>query len=319
VGLENAEKSPLLKHSRITADLILLGVAMIWGSAFVVQRIAAQEVGVLSFNGLRFLVGALVILPFVGSSAVRKRNDVDLYAYPREGMRGKSLGGILLAGIVLTCGATFQQAGLQGTTAGNAGFITGLYVVLIPIFLAIFWNRKPSLVIWMAAFLSVIGLFLLSTAGVMRINRGDTLVLISAVFWALHVIIVDRVVRRANVLHLAAGQYLVCGLTSLMMGLLVEPQGLRPVLENWWVVAYTGVLSVGLGYTLQAAGQLLAPPADAAIILSLEAVFAAISGWLFIDESLTPVQAAGCGIMLLGMLLAQSRVILSRNIGSENV
>jgi drug/metabolite transporter (DMT)-like permease len=319
VGLENAEKSPLLKHSRITADLILLGVAMIWGSAFVVQRIAAQEVGVLSFNGLRFLVGALVILPFVGSSAVRKRNDVDLYASTREGMQGKSLGGILLAGIVLTCGATFQQAGLQGTTAGNAGFITGLYVVLIPIFLAIFWNRKPSLVIWMAAFLSVIGLFLLSTAGVMRINRGDTLVLISAVFWALHVIIVDRVVRRANVLHLAAGQYLVCGLTSLMMGLLVEPQGLRPVLENWWVVAYTGVLSVGLGYTLQAAGQLLAPPADAAIILSLEAVFAAISGWLFIDESLTPVQAAGCGIMLLGMLLAQSRVILSRNIGSENV
>jgi drug/metabolite transporter (DMT)-like permease len=319
VGLENAEKSPLLKHSRITADLILLGVAMIWGSAFVVQRIAAQEVGVLSFNGLRFLVGALVILPFVGSSAVRKRNDVDLYASLREGMQGKSLGGILLAGIVLTCGATFQQAGLQGTTAGNAGFITGLYVVLIPIFLAIFWNRKPSLVIWVAAFLSVIGLFLLSTAGVMRINRGDTLVLISAVFWALHVIIVDRVVRRANVLHLAAGQYLVCGLTSLMMGLLVEPQGLRPVLENWWVVAYTGVLSVGLGYTLQAAGQLLAPPADAAIILSLEAVFAAISGWLFIDESLTPVQAAGCGIMLLGMLLAQSRVILSRNIGSENV
>jgi drug/metabolite transporter (DMT)-like permease len=319
VGLENAEKSPLLKHSRITADLILLGVAMIWGSAFVVQRIAAQEVGVLSFNGLRFLVGALVILPFVGSSAVRKRNDVDLYASTREGMQGKSLGGILLAGIVLTCGATFQQAGLQGTTAGNAGFITGLYVVLIPIFLAIFWNRKPSLVIWVAAFLSVIGLFLLSTAGVMRINRGDTLVLISAVFWALHVIIVDRVVRRANVLHLAAGQYLVCGLTSLMMGLLVEPQGLRPVLENWWVVAYTGVLSVGLGYTLQAAGQLLAPPADAAIILSLEAVFAAISGWLFIDESLTPVQAAGCGIMLLGMLLAQSRVILSRNIGSENV
>jgi drug/metabolite transporter (DMT)-like permease len=319
VGLENAEKSPLLKHSRITADLILLGVAMIWGSAFVVQRIAAQEVGVLSFNGLRFLVGALVILPFVGSSAVRKRNDVDLYASTREGMQGKSLGGILLAGIVLTCGATFQQAGLQGTTAGNAGFITGLYVVLIPIFLAIFWNRKPSLVIWVAAFLSVIGLFLLSTAGVMRINRGDTLVLISAVFWALHVIIVDRVVRRVNVLHLAAGQYLVCGLTSLMMGLLVEPQGLRPVLENWWVVAYTGVLSVGLGYTLQAAGQLLAPPADAAIILSLEAVFAAISGWLFIDESLTPVQAAGCGIMLLGMLLAQSRVILSRNIGSENV
>jgi drug/metabolite transporter (DMT)-like permease len=314
----NANNSTLLQSNRLGADLILLSVAIFWGTAFVVQRIAAEEVGALSFNGLRFLVGALVVLPFARSDGINKINLADAIDARRGSLKREGIAGVLLAGVILTCGAAFQQFGLKSTTAGNAGFITGLYVVLIPLFLAFFWNCKPRPVIWAAAILSVIGLYLLSTAGVMRVNLGDGLVMISAVFWALHVIIIDRTVKRVNVLHLAFGQYLVCGLTSLMVGLIVEPQGLRPVLENWWVVAYTGVLSVGLGYTLQAAGQRVAPPADAAIILSLEAVFAAISGWLFINESFTPIQIIGCGIMLLGMLLAQSDAILSRNVGQHN-
>jgi drug/metabolite transporter (DMT)-like permease len=332
------------RNKRLWADLTLLGVAVIWGTAFMVQRLAAQSVGVHTFNGLRFLVGALVLLPFLLSEQVSKiisphapplqnrhaeRNavkskdagsrimTVDVRAIrPGAGAeRRKTLGGILLAGLLLASGAAFQQAGLQQTTAGNAGFITGLYVVLIPLFLALIWRKKPRRIIWAASVLACMGLFLLSTGGVLRLNRGDLLELIGAVFWALHVILIGWMVQRVDVLRFATGQFLVCGLISLGVGLWIEPQGLSWLPEQWWVVAYTGVFSVGLGYTLQAAGQRIAPPADAAIILSMEAVFAALSGWIFLQERLSPAQLAGCSIILFGMLLAQSDALLGARLG----
>lgn len=291
---------------------MLLFVAVVWGLAFVVQRFAAAEVGLFTFNGVRFLLGALALTPLlllkhrVGGAEPMKM------AEPKE--RARTRLGLLAAGVLLMLGAAFQQAGLKFTSAGNAGFITGLYVVLIPVFLAIGWRRAPKGITWLAAALAATGLFLLSTGGRMQINRGDLLELIGAVFWTLHVILIGWMVERMEVLKFAAGQYLVCGLISLALGLLIESQDLSVLLDNWRLVAYTGLISVGLGYTLQAAGQRYAPPADAAIILSMEAVFAAFSGWIFIQERLGPVQIAGSGIMLLGMLLAQSDVILgSRN------
>jgi len=296
----NSGVSASIAHrSRLLADLTLLSVSLIWGSAFVVQRIAAGQVGVLTFNGLRFLLGALALLPFI--------------RMPKSSGNGRDLritGGVILAGGLMAFGASFQQAGLRYTTAGNAGFITGLYVVLIPIFLGFSMHRRPRPLIWLSALLAAGGLFLLSTGGVLQVNRGDGLVFVSSIFWALHVIIIDWMVRRMDVLRFAVGQYLVCGVLSLTLGLILEPGSLLPTLEQWPLIAYTGILSVGLGYTLQAFGQRVAPPADAAIILSLEAVFAALSGWIFLDEHLSPVQLLGCGVMLLGMLLAQSDVIL---------
>lgn len=301
-----------LSRKRVIADVMLLLVAVVWGFAFVVQRLAAAEVGLFTFNGVRFLLGALALTPLLllkrrvgGAGPVRT-------AEPKE--RARTRLGLLAAGVLLMLGAAFQQAGLKFTSAGNAGFITGLYVVLIPVFLAIGWRRAPKGITWLAAALAATGLFLLSTGGRMQINRGDLLELIGAVFWALHVILIGWMVERMEVLKFAAGQYLVCGLISLALGLLIESQDLSVLLDNWRLVAYTGLISVGLGYTLQAAGQRYAPPADAAIILSMEAVFAAFSGWIFIQERLGPVQIAGSGIMLLGMLLAQSDVI----IGSRN-
>lgn len=292
---------------------MLLFVAVVWGLAFVVQRLAAAEVGLFTFNGVRFLLGALALTPLLllkrrvgGAGPVRT-------AEPKE--RARTRLGLLAAGVLLMLGAAFQQAGLKFTSAGNAGFITGLYVVLIPVFLAIGWRRAPKGITWLAAALAATGLFLLSTGGRMQINRGDLLELIGAVFWTLHVILIGWMVERMEVLKFAAGQYLVCGLISLALGLLIESQDLSVLLDNWRLVAYTGLISVGLGYTLQAAGQRYAPPADAAIILSMEAVFAAFSGWIFIQERLGPVQIAGSGIMLLGMLLAQSDVIIGNRNG----
>jgi drug/metabolite transporter (DMT)-like permease len=156
------------------------------------------------------------------------------------------------------------------------------------------------------------GLFLLSTGGSLQVNHGDGLVLIGTLFWALHVILVGWIVKRMDVTKFAAGQYLACGLISMSLGLIFEPKGLQSVEELWLAVVLTGILSIGLGFTLQAVGQRTAPPSDAAIILSMEAVFAALAGWIFLQESLLPVQLAGCGIMLLGMLTAQSDVLFRK-------
>ena len=293
------------RQKRLTADLMLLGVAAVWGFAFVAQRLAAAEIGVLTFYGWRFLVGALALTPLL---VFRNRSPKDeVERAPAEQVKTRF--GLLLAGVLLTLAATFQQAGLKFTSAGNAGFISGLYVVLIPIFLAVGWRRAPSKVTWLAAVLAAGGLFLLSTGGRMQFNQGDLLVLVSAVFWALHVMQIDWMVKRMDVVQFAAGQYLVCGLISLGLGLALEGHNTAVLLENWWPIAYTGLISIALGYTLQAAGQRFAPPADAAIILSMEAVFATFSGWVFLQENLTWIQIAGGGTMLLGMLLAQRDVI----------
>jgi drug/metabolite transporter (DMT)-like permease len=228
------------------------------------------------------------------------------------GLSRRSLPGVILVGLLLFTGAALQQAGLKYTTAGNAGFITGLYVVIIPLFLALFWRQRLRWITWLGASLAVIGLFLLSTGGQLNLNRGDALELAGAVFWALHVIFTGRLVQRLDVLHFAVGQYLVCGLVSLAFGFIFEAQTLSALANYGWAIAYAGLISVGLGYTLQAVGQRVAPPADAAIILSLEAVFAALAGWIFLGEILGPVQLLGCAVMLAGMLLAQSDVIASQ-------
>lgn len=289
------------RKNRLRADLALLLTSLIWGSAFVVQRLAAVEVGVFLFNGLRFLLAALALLPLA---------RLPIFG-PREikPPQKKELLGVFVLGLLLWGGAGFQQAGLRYTTAGNAGFITGLYVVFIPLILGLGLRRTPRPVIWLAALLAAAGLFLLSTGGQMRVNPGDVLVLICAAFWACHVVLISELVRRVDLRVIVIGQYLICGTLSAATGILFEPGVWSALLQNWWTVAYTGLLSVGLGYTLQALAQRYAPPADAAIILSLEAVFAAGFGWLFLGELLNGWQLLGCGVMLVGMLIAQADIL----------
>lgn len=282
------------QSERLRADLLLLLVAVIWGSAFVAQRVAAQKIGIHYFNGLRFMLAVLFLLLPAWSHLVAWLRATD-----------KALGGIVLAGLLLFGGTTLQQWGLRYTTAGNAGFITGLYVVFIPLILAFGWRQRLKRTIWLAAVCSAAGLFLLSTEGKFTINRGDALVLAGAVVWACHVILIGRLVRRIAVLPLAIGQYVVTGALSLAVSLGFEPRTSQALGELWWTVAYTGILSVGFGYTLQAVGQKVAPPTDAAIILSSEAVFAALSGWLILDERLSAWQLAGCTMIFVGIILAQ--------------
>jgi drug/metabolite transporter (DMT)-like permease len=286
------------RRRRLQADLVLLLVALIWGSAFVAQRMAAGDIGVYLFNGVRFLLAAAVLTPLAWSRVLNGTSP--------PGLKRGNILGVVLAGLVMVAGSALQQAGMRTTTAGNAGFITGLYVVLIPIMLSIFWRRRPRPLIWAAALLAAVGMYLLSIAGKMQVNPGDVLELIGAFFWALHVIIISYMVQRMDVLRFAAGQYLVCGVVNMALAFRFETVAFSVLAANLGAILYTGLISVGLGYTLQAVAQRVAPPADAAILLSGEAVFAALSGWIFLGEALTPLQLLGCGIMLSGMLLAQS-------------
>lgn len=282
-------------HSRIRADLTLLLASLFWGIGFSAQRVGVIHLDPNFFNGLRFLLAGIVLSPWM---IFRWQKICPLHP--------KAIWGALLAGVVLFGASSFQSMGVRYTTAANAGFITGLYVVLIPVILSIFLHRSPGKSIWLAAGTAVVGLFFLSTGGSMRFNTGDGLVLISALFWSLHVLVIGWLVKFADVAFLGTMQFLVCGLLNLLVSLMAPERGnLTDILNIWYAIAYNGVFSVGFGFTLQAIGQEVAPPADAAILLCMESVFSAVFGWILLGENLTSIQILGCVLMFIGMLLAQ--------------
>ncbi len=283
---------------RLKADLLLLLVALIWGSSFAAQRVAADHLGPFLFNGLRLLAGAGVLAVIGLASGWGRKAQ----AVPE---RRRGLGYTLLAGLVLFGAGALQQIGIAWTTAGNAGFVTSLYVVLVPILLGLFWRERARGAVWIAAGLAVIGSLLLSTGGALSLVQGDLLVLAGAVFWALHVIVVGRAVRFVSALALTAGMMLVAGLLNLSLAVWLDLSTLPGLAQVWWAVLYTGLFSLGLGFFLQAYGQQVAPAPDAAVILSTESVFAAVFGFLLLGETLTLLQIAGCGLILVAILLAQ--------------
>ncbi|MFN2302179.1 MAG: DMT family transporter, partial [Anaerolineales bacterium] len=211
---------------------------------------------------------------------------------------------IVLTGLVLFGGASLQQIGIVGTSAGKAGFITGLYVILVPL-IALFWGQRTHLAHWIGALLAVIGLYLLSVTGAFTISTYDLIVLAGAFVWAVHVHVIARFSGKIGPIRLATFQFAICGLLSGIAALLFEPIDLVGIRDGLWPILYGGFLSVGVAYTLQVVAQRAANPSHAAIILSLEGVFAALGGWLVLREMLTPRALAGSGLMLMGMLVSQ--------------
>ncbi len=276
---------------RLKADVTLLIVAILWGSAFAAQRVAAQLQSVYFFNAARFLLAALLLLPFAFQSAISGRQGLWM----------------TLAGGILFLASALQQAGLVTTTAGNAGFITAMYVVLVPFVLWIGWGERPALFATLAVILASVGAYLLSTQGRFRLQSGDLLEAVAALFWAMHVVVVGKYASRFNPISFSAGQLLVGGLPNLVASLVGEQPSLLLPTPLAISIAYTAVASLALGYTLQIWGQRHTPPTDAAIILSLESVFAVIAGWLLLYEGLSPIQVLGCLLILTAVFLSQSR------------
>ena len=200
--------------------------------------------------------------------------------------------------------AGLQQAGLETTTAGNAGFITTLYVVFVPVILVIFWKQKIHWLSWFSAGMAIIGSLLLSTGGTLRLAPGDALVMAGALLWALQMILVSRVVKHMDVITFSAGQYLSAGVLNILMSLWLH-MPYDGIVYGWWTIIYIGLLSTAGGYTLQVYGQKYAPPTDATILLSMEAVFAALAGFIFLGETMRAVQLVGCGLILIAVFVTQ--------------
>ncbi len=294
-------KKYMLKSDTITSDMLLLLTATIWGFAFVAQRVGMEYVGPFTFNGIRFALGSLVLVPFI------LRNNHKRGSAPQNqdgaGLRLIFLGGGL-AGLTLFTGASLQQIGLVYTTAGNAGFITGLYVVIVP-FLGLFFRQRANFGSWMGAVIAAAGLYFLSITESFTIAYGDFLELAGACFWAGHVLIIGWLSPRMDSLKLALTQFCACSILSLIAALLFETVSLIGIRDAAIPLLYGGALSVGIAYTLQVVAQKNAHPAHAAILLSLEAVFAAVGGWVLLGETLSGRGMFGCGLMLTGMLLSQ--------------
>lgn len=275
---------------RIKADLLLLFVALLWGSAFAVMRVAAQYDIVFLLNGSRFLLGGLLILPFIRMKETFSRRNIHL---------------VFLAGFALFSAVTFQQLGLKTTTASNAGFITILYVVIVPAVLWIGWGEQPALKIWMAVAAALLGGFLLSTGGTYRAARGDLLVFFGSFFWAMHVIVIGKAQGRISLLSFACSQYLVCGTLSVVVGAFLEKPSFAIMGSLLPAVLYTAVLSIAVGFTLQVFAQHYTPENDASLILSMEAVFAALFGFIFLGEVLSPIQIIGCALIITAVIVVQ--------------
>jgi drug/metabolite transporter (DMT)-like permease len=297
--------------SALGSDVMLLLASLIWGFAFVAQRVGMEHVGPFLFTGIRFTLGAATLFAVVkvrGAIADgRKKSGAGLPA--AKGPRVS--GGGLLLGLVLSGGATLQQVGLVYTTAGNAGFITGFYVVLVPL-LGLFVGHRIGRGLWIGASLSLVGLYFLSVTEGFAVSQGDLLVFACSFFWALHVLVVDHLTRSESATSLALTQSVVCAALSLVVAAIFEKNSFQGVLAATVPILYGGILSVGVAYTLQIVGQKKAPPAHASILLSLEAAFAAVGGALILGEVLTSRKWLGCFLMFAGMLLAQWSAISGR-------
>ena len=291
-----------MNPSALRADLLLLLTALIWGCAFVAQRTGMEHIGPFAFNGIRFALGALVLVPVM----LRFRLPPPTYLTPSGASSRLLFPGGVLAGAVLFAGATLQQAGMVETTAGKAGFITGLYVVMVPI-AGLAFRQRAGMGTWVGALLAAAGLYLLSVTESLALSRGDALVLAGTLFWTAHVLLIGRLSPRLDPVRLAAVQFTTCSVLSLAVALVTEPFPLAGIHDAGWAILFAGIMSVGVAYTLQVVAQRQAKPAHAAIILSLETVFAALAGWLLLGEMLSARELTGCALMLGGMLASQLR------------
>ncbi|MBM7073989.1 DMT family transporter [Shewanella sp. 202IG2-18] len=281
----------------MTGRLFALLAAICWGFDFIALILGMKHLEPFAFNGLRFFLGALFLVPVL------------LYFRSEINISLKSLKPLFLA-IILMSSSLFiatalQQFGLQTASATDGGFISGLYIIFVPM-LGILINQKVSNNTWFGASISVIGLFFLSAKYDLSLNIGDTLILISAIFWALNILITDHFVKYHSALLLAFCQFFFCGLISLSLSLFLENSyDANKIYLAGGALLYSGIFSVALGFTLQVMAQKSVSPSHVAIILSIEAVFAATGGWYLLNESLTAIQMSGCSLMLGGIILSQ--------------
>jgi drug/metabolite transporter (DMT)-like permease len=295
-----------MNNQQLKSNLLLLLTAIIWGFAFVAQKVGSQYVGPFTFNGVRFALGSISLIPLILYFNRKPKAILEKEITEKQNILVSALPGGAMAGCVLFIGSSLQQMGLSQTSAGKAAFITGLYMVIVPL-LGILLKHRIHIITWMGVALAVVGLYFLSITESFSIGRGDMIELVGAVFWAIHILTIDHFAKKVDALKLSFVQFATCSILSMSVALIFENITINGLTQAFIPILYGGICSVGIAYTLQVIGQKHAKPSHAAIILSLESVFAAIGGLLILNENLGGRAYVGCALMLAGMLLSQMK------------
>ena len=310
-----------MKKTEWKSPALLFLTAVVWGVAFVAQSVGMDYVGPFTFNCIRCLIGAVVLVPCIwfldgwkqrsdGASCGREsagaqdsascsRRSAGAQDGASDGSHALLAGGIC-CGLALFVASNLQQIGIQYTTVGKAGFITALYIVMVPVF-GIFPKKRAGV----SVALAVAGLYLLCITDRLALGKGDILVLLCAVVFAVHILVVDHFSAKTDGVRMSCIQFLVCGLLSGVCMLLTEHPEMRLILQAWQPILYAGVFSCGVGYTLQIIGQKGTDPTVASLILSLESVVSVLAGWLLLGQRLSVRELGGCALMFAAILLAQ--------------
>ncbi|MDD7728082.1 MAG: DMT family transporter [Clostridia bacterium] len=284
-------------------SLILLLTATIWGVAFVAQSVGMDYVGGFTFNAVRSIIGSIVLLPVILFLDRQKTPAVRTEEEKKSGQKTLLMGGIA-CGICLCLASNFQQFGIKYTTVGKAGFITACYIVIVPI-LGLFLKKKCSPYIWGAVVMALIGLYLLCITDGFSIGKGDILVMICAVLFSLHILVIDYFSPKVDGVKMSCIQFLVCGILSGIPALIFENPQISSILAAWQPILYAGVMSCGVAYTLQIVGQKNMNPTVASLILSLESCISVLAGWIILGQSMSRKEILGCVIMFAAIILAQ--------------
>ena len=280
------------------SPLLLLLTATIWGVAFVAQSVGMDYVEPFTFNGVRNLLGALVLLPVIYGMSGKKAAAVE-----KKDTKTLWLGGVL-CGLCLCVASSLQQIGIQYTTAGKAGFLTAMYIIMVPVF-GLFLKKRCSPFVGISIVLATVGLYLLSIKEGFNIGKGDIYVILCAVVFSIHILVIDYFAPKCNGVKLSCIQFLVCGVLCSVIALVVEEPTISGILAAWLPIAYAGVMSCGVAYTLQIIGQKGMNPTVASLILSLESVISVLAGWLLLHQTLSAREIIGCAIMFAAIILAQ--------------
>lgn len=291
-----------MKNLQIRNSLILLLTALIWGVAFVAQSVGMDYVGPFTFNCARFLIGGIVLLPCM--ALLKKMNPpAQKPENPAKARKDLILGGIC-CGIALCAASSLQQIGIMYTTVGKAGFITAFYIIIVPI-IGVFFGKKCGISVWIGVLLALAGLYFLCINEELAIAKGDLLVFLCALMFAVHIMVIDHFSPLADGVAMSCIQFFVSGSISAVLMLLFEKPQISQLLAAWQPVLYAGVLSCGVAYTLQIIGQKGMNPAVASLILSLESVISVLAGMVMLHQGLSSREAVGCVLMFAAILLAQ--------------
>lgn len=295
-----------MKKENIKGPALLLLTACIWGVAFVAQSVGMEYVGPFTFNFVRSILGGLVLIPciFFLNRGEKSGSAEKISEEEKKAQRKTLLTGGICCGIALCLATNFQQIGIKYTTVGKAGFITACYIVIVPV-IGIFRKKKCSPMIWLSVLLAVVGLYLLCINEQFSIGYGDILVFVCAILFSVHILVVDYFSPKVDGVKMSCIQFLVCGLLSGVVMLFTEQPQLFGVLLTWKPIAYAGIMSCGVGYTLQIVGQKGMDPTVASLILSLESCISVLSGWLLLGQTLSMREGFGCAAMFAAIILAQ--------------